>query len=459
MYQAPIVALIIALGYCWRCITLRLEKSGTKIPLYAHYYTIWYLLILVLTLTAVKSMYEDVLAVTDNLDNAKVSKYVREVMESSDGDAPLLGTANDPFALWQQEADLSGLPWLKWFALSCPLWCMASFVVCATHTWDHVKKVRDGNNGRLLHDDGCALWNDSIIVILVLPAVYGLMAFKSVIRCLQIYINHIPATPSAGANATIAVRFHSYSERKEFLTEMYEANFAVGDIMETVALITFGELISDYLRKRMERTERHMRNKSVDEEDVSTLKAATKTVSALTVAGVQLFCLACLLSGGWDLVITTIPDYFPTVAPGLFSTQINETSGEPIGSLQKEATRTGASNFLTGFAFAASFAAIGNIMTLEVNYHHFLEEFYPSLKFWGTKILVSLACVQMAILGMLSMVGWSTVQINLLYACLLTLECFGIALFHFKAWGADEDWLQTQLKDGKSGDLGQKLLA
>lgn len=184
-------------------------------------------------------------------------------------------------------------------------------------------------------------------------------------------------------------------------------------------------------------------------------------------AGVQLFCLACLLSGGWDLAITTIPDWFPTVAPGMFSTQINETSGEPIGSLQKEATRTGASNFLTGFAFAASFAAIGNIMTLEGNYHHFLSEFSPSLKFWGTKILVSLACVQMSLLGMLSTFGWSTVQINLLYACLLTFECFGIALFHFKAWGADEDWLETQLQgsqsaqleDGKSNKLAQALLA
>merc|ERR1712064_264653 len=106
-------------------------------------------------------------------------------------------------------------------------------------------------------------------------------------------------------------------------------------------------------------------------------------------------------------------------------------------------------------------------MTLETNYHHFLAEFSPSLKFWGTKILVSLACVQMSVLGMLSTFGWSTVQINLLYACLLTFECFGIALFHFKAWGADENWLETQLlgsnsaqlDDGKSNELAQALLA
>jgi len=281
------------------------------------------------------------------------------------------------------------------------------------------------------------------------------MAFKSVIRVLQIYINHIPA----GGTDSSHVRFHSYEERKGFLLEMYKANFAVGDIMETIALVTFGELIADYLKKRMEVTKGHMKTKNVHQDDVDSLEAATKTVSALTVAGVGLFCFACLLSGGWDLMVSTMPQDFPSVAPKLFSVTLNITTGEPIGSFQQEKTKASAENFFLGFSFAASFAAIGNIMTLEGNYHHFLKEFEPTLKFWGTKILVSLACAQGVIFGALAAVGWSTIQINLLYASTLSFECFLISIFHYKAWGVDEKWFSDQHEPSAIDSLKDPLLA
>merc|ERR1711924_277476 len=145
-----------------------------------------------------------------------------------------------------------------------------------------------------------------------------------------------------------------------------------------------------------------------------------------------------------DLVITAMPQYFPGVAPSYFNTTIDLHTHEPVGLLQREETRTKAEKFFLGFSFAASFAAIGNIMTLEANYEEFLKEFAPSLKFWGTKILVSLACVQSSLLGMLSAFGWSVVETNLLYASLLCFECLAIAIFHYKAWGAEEKWLDLQ---------------
>merc|ERR1712032_1309855 len=90
VYQAPIVAVIIAGAYAWRMITFRLEKHGTKVPLFAHYYSILYLLITVLTLLAVVHLYTDVLAVSDWLDKKKVREFVLNVMENSAEDASLL---------------------------------------------------------------------------------------------------------------------------------------------------------------------------------------------------------------------------------------------------------------------------------------------------------------------------------------------------------------------------------
>lgn len=453
VYQAPIVAAIILASYIWRSITFRLEKQGKKIPLFAHYYTVLYLMLAVLTVLAVEHLYTDVLVVTDWLDKDKVRDFVWQVMKNSAQDAPLLNnTLTSPFKAWEKEADLKDKQWLKYMALASPCWALLCLLVCAYHTWDHVKLIRDKNQGGLMvlgkarSKDGKdeevvkALWSDCIILILVLPAVYCLMSLQSVVRCLQIYINHIPA----GGTDAKSIRFHSYSERKQFLNDMYAANFAVGDIMETVALVTFGQLIADYLKKKAETTERHMRRKGCDEDDIETLQAAGRTVSELAVAGVGLFCLACLLDGGWDLVITAMPQYFPKVAVSYFGTTIDPNTGEPEGSLQQEATRSQAENFFLGFSFAASFAAIGNIMTLEENYHHFLKEFSPSLKFWGTKILVTLACVQSSLLGCLSSLLPTKEERNLVYASLLCFECLCIAIFHYKAWGAEETWLDLQ---------------
>jgi len=316
--------------------------------------------------------------------------------------------------------------------MSTPVFCVLTMLVCAVHTLDHIRLVRN-NDSRLTKEDGQTLWSDCIILILALPMIYGLMSFKSVIRCLQIYINHVPVS---GNSDSSHVMYSGYEERKDFLNEMYAANFAVGDLMETIALVTFGELIAAYLSHRMEITKKHMEVKQVDEVDIHTLTAATETVSSLTVAGVKLFCLACIIQSSYELAVTTMPFYFPSVAPQLFS-----TNPESLGSLQKEEMRTSAEQFCLGFSFAASFAAIGNIMTLEQNYHHFLTTFVPALKFWGTKVLVTLACVQASILACLP---GTPAQHNLIYSCMLSIECFLIAIFHFKAWGADEKWLEHQ---------------
>jgi len=122
-----------------------------------------------------------------------------------------------------------------------------------------------------------------------------------------------------------------------------------------------------------------------------------------------------------------------------------------------------AHSFFLGAGFVASFAAIGNIMIIEEDFEELLKEFYPALKFWGTKILVSLAFLQSILISMfLTPRGWSEIQSNLFYSSALCLECLLIAIFHIKGWSADEIWygdydITLSAKTAKKG-MKQPLL-
>ena len=144
--------------------------------------------------------------------------------------------------------------------------------------------------------------------------------------------------------------------------------------------------------------------------------------------------------------------------PDTFST---ETDLHAAGSLQTEAVKEKAHMFFYGAGFVASFAAIGNIMQIETGFHEVLHEFGPAPKFWGTKILVSLAFLQSIFLGVCPPFnGWSAIRINLFYASLLTLECFLIALLHLRAWGHGEEWYEEQelVEKRKASNLAEPLL-
>merc|ERR1712125_317011 len=72
---------------------------------------------------------------------------------------------------------------------------------------------------------------------------------------------------------------------------------------------------------------------------------------------------------------------------------------------------------------------------------HSLESFGPFWKFWGTKILVSIAFLQsiaVSVLPPFSM--WSEIRQNLFYSSLLCLQCFFVSVFHAFAWPASESW-------------------
>merc|ERR1740138_1218177 len=99
-------------------------------------------------------------------------------------------------------------------------------------------------------------------------------------------INHIPV-PGAGHDPSV-VRYTSYFERKDFLLEMYEANFMVGDIYETIALVTFGHLVMGVLKKKIDRMKEFVKDATEGHDDQEQLKEymekMTKAMKTLTVA-------------------------------------------------------------------------------------------------------------------------------------------------------------------------------
>ena len=64
----------------------------------------------------------------------------------------------------------------------------------------------------------------------------------------------------------------------------------------------------------------------------------------------------------------------------------------------------------------------------------------PFAKFWGTKVLVSIAFIQSLVLYLPPFNSWSPTKQNLFYASALSLECFIVALLHLASWGHTEHW-------------------
>jgi len=414
-----------------------------------------YAMLTVLFIMGCQSMYFDVMQSSNWLDRNTTIAYVRGIMEND-------GELDDgvTFNKWHAENDMSELHGLKTFSMLCPLWVFLTMVVCIYHTHLHVNKIRDnrqeGAKGRLVD---CPQ-HDQTITVLILPVVYGLMSFKSTCRMWQVLINHIPV-PGAHHDVT-AEAFDGYEERKSFLLEMYDANFIVGDIYETIALVTFGNLVMGVLKKKIDKmkkifAERTQGRTDADElqQYITRLNDAMKT---LTVAGVKLFAMSCLLQGVYTLTITTLAFDFPMFKPELFSRE-----SASLGLFQQPAIKTMAHYFFLGAGFIASFAAIGNIMIIEEDFEELLEEFKPAFKFWGTKILVSLAFLQSILINVfLTPRGWTEIQSNMMYSSCLCLECLLIAIFHLKGWSADEAWYgDYELDDELSktgGDLEKPLL-
>jgi len=458
MYQAPIVALLLVVSHVWNHVGVALEKNGVRIPLFMHWYGFLYGALLYLFGRACQEMYDDVLTPTNWLNHDDITAFATQTMRAN-------GDYEESFETWQNESSLSEFHGLREFSMLCPVFVFLTFVVCIYHTHLHINKIRYavGGAGKLCN---CPQ-HDQTIKVLILPVVYGLMSFKSTTRMWMVMINHVPV-PYSDHNTTQTM-FTGYESRKEFLSEMYESNFMVGDIYETIALVTFGNLVMGVLKKKIDSMKSIFAAETAERADgqemqdyINRLVDAMKT---LTVAGVKLFALSCLLQGTYNLIVCTMGFDFPHFQPALFSREPQPSvDGQPSqpGLFQRPAIKATSHDFFLGAGFIASFAAIGNIMIIEEDFEELLHEFHPALKFWGTKILVSLAFLQSILISIfLSPNGWSIIQSNVFYSSALCLECLLIAIFHIKGWDAEETWYgdypDYESKAGKKG-MQQPLL-
>merc|ERR1711971_689597 len=102
---------------------------------------------------------------------------------------------------------------------------------------------------------------------------------------------------------------------------------------------------------------------------------------------------------------------------------------------------------LLGAGFMASAAAIDNLFTIERSFRHPLRASgfnHPGRKFWGVKILVSLAFMQklLFMLPLPVISQMSNSQSALCYSSMLCMECFIVSLWHNIAWRSGEKWYE-----------------
>merc|ERR1719375_2797701 len=240
------------------------------------------------------------------------------------------------------------------------------------------------------------------------------MSFKSVCRMIQISMN----------DASYHHAQHTWVERKEFLSTLYEANFSVADLYEAWALYHFAMLAIKVIQ---DHGKQEMAKASSSEETKELGTSLTVAINQLTAQGIYGFITVCILQSMYNLGMTA-PEFYGW---------ITEEQAENWKTAAAEAKIALA---LKGAGLLASTMAISNVVTVEVSFHAWLHHFKPGNKFWSTKVLVSLAFAQALILGIPPFSSLSVTGQNLFYASLLVAECFGVAVLHIIAWPTDEGW-------------------
>jgi hypothetical protein len=387
----------------YRWIIAAFVAPKYKVPIFLQWFGLQFMIVGFLMLKSFSTTYETLSPAGWLLD----TEAVRTLVESRGSDSVTVNMTK-----YDEEADLFSFRPLVLFSLTMPFWVVGSFVVCLFHTWQHVNETRSMNKHHV-HED---TKRDSTILVLALPAIYGLMAFKAVVHVWQVIVNQ-----------PMGFEFvQNWEDRKDFYDQMYESCFMVGDVYEAMALYMFGVLtvscITEKVHKQAESAKNDKQGSAATDEFCKTGNDLAHSLHGLTVIGIRYFCLSCIFQAFY--YITTIGLKYNNYDLGI--------------TKEQEAL---VSSFFTGTGTIASFAAIENIIVVE---HAFgetlLEAFSPAKKFWSAKVLVSLSFLQKCLLVLPPFSHWSPTQQNLWFSTLITFECFVIALFHLLAWGHKEEW-------------------
>lgn len=323
--------------------------------------------------------------------------------------------------------------WLKYFVLVPPLFVWASVAICLYLTLWHIISLM---RAKIYNEDFWAR-HQVVMWIIALPTVYGILSFKAMERCLQ-----------------VAYDFEHTEELANQQWKFYNADFAVGDLYEALALLWFGNLtfgritqehdrvMSDMDRSVLKHTEsQQIWAKELVERGQSLYEPMAASTSSLLTTCVFGFIFSCIADA--SIAIADL---------GLFIYM----KGENYQAL--EPTMQKAENFMLGFGFVTSSMAIYGVIRIEVAFHDVLHElnFHAWWKFLSCKLLVSLAFLQQIIcffplpgLGprpgeedapRMRMRLLTVVESNFLYAACLSMESLLVSLICLKAWRSEENW-------------------
>jgi len=445
-YQAPYFVIGIFLVYFWSQLWIKLVAWKPALRTKERFVNFWVFTSIALVyfyVLGVKGMYKEVLEPTKWLDPEKTEFYVERIIAKD------LAVCNDTkedqeaFKNWEEEAKLD--QGLRWMSILSPVWTFGTIVVCLAHTYFHVDRVHKNNVAISETQDSEKVYalseanisHESIIWVLALPAIYGLMAMKSVIRMQQVAVNHI------GTNGV--KRFRNYDHREFLLTQISETNAYVGDFYETWCLIALGRLLLRMLAKATDKQAEDFfmggakgkKGLGAVKEDLT--EPLVGAVDEVSMVGIKSFYFVCVLQAIWYIFGCQMT--YSGFEPKYFKMGSND---EGNGIFWQSKFYDPAYYLDYGAGLVASCVAIYDLIALE---HHFLK-FYEKIdfekvkaKFWATKVLVSLAFLQSIVKHLMPL---SEVRANLLFSSLLCVECFFIALSHIYAWGHNEKWLSVE---------------
>jgi len=295
-------------------------------------------------------------------------------------------------------------------SMCAPISVIVTTIITLVHMWQHHKKILETENAlqdeTTEHIKGARYPHDLCILVLLLPLVYSLMAFKSVSRMWMLM------------TGTVYTDKESYDEAKQLEMAYYETNYYVADLYEAIGLYSFSRLCVGSVR-----------NVCMQGNWGETAQKLFVPLKKMTLFGVEAF-------AGTYAVIAI---YHLTLS-------ISESFGYDI--CDKYPVVCTFDGYTVGAGFLASTLAIYNIISFEHNLEHYLKDFQPTWKFWGAKVLVSLAFMQNKII-ITMLVDWikyySLTQGQLFYSSLMCIECVFVALLHMYAWNADAEWYRDPL--------------
>jgi len=319
-----------------------------------------------------------------------------------------------------EEVSLRHYPFVRWASILSPLPVLATWVICGWDTWTHARVI-------WRRTSGSTEAHDLAIQIIALPMVYSLMSLSALVRMWKVM--------SMNFFGELGPMPESWADRRDREVELYEAAYQVADLYEAWALRHFAVLAMQVLRKCFQTSGGQLVDTAQTSAPVyqawaGTLKGLHKSVQSLTMQGIWSFVIVCAVQSLYGLTAPILEETFEEHFP------------EIIKAMHDSKPMVGF--FFLGMGTVASTAAICNILQIERTFHLELLHFKPFWKFWGTKVLVSIAFLQ-SLLFMLPIPpfrGMSTVQANLTYSTLMCYECLLISLIHMHAWSAKEQWYQ-----------------